>query len=240
MIIDKINSDSCIFYCAKKNINCKKQCTLSNKTDVQIVKKACKLECILDKKKNTIKKKKNCIIACNKISLIENKNPRISDEPETPKSPNVDIKLPLYIKEKNILQTSFNSDTKIIPILSRKDEKINIIDKQTNNQIELEVDKKFAQYHECQEPGKVIYIDQNTNVDLEPKYIIKTLVNPNPGEEMYMCSLYKDEHKYDTEKGENHTNRTGHGIHTKKNNIKTEFEVLCVNGKNPHNDCSEI
>jgi len=274
MIIDKIDSKKCMSFCNKRNINCKKQCNLSksNKTDLQIVKKACKFECLIDKDKNSIQKKKICIRACNKITFTEKKIPKNPIEPiipiepitpitpEVPKSPIEPItpinpvepitpKNPeqeqenkiskLYLTQKNILKTSFNDDTKIIPILSiSKDEGINIIEKETNSKIELPVGKTYSQYHKCQEPGKVIYMDQNTNVDLEPKYIIKTLVNPNPGEEKYMCSLYKDEHKYDTEKGENHTNRTGHGIHSKKINDVTDFEVLCANGKNPQKDCS--
>jgi len=61
MIIDKIDSKECMSFCNKRKMNCEKQCNLSksNKTDLQIVKKACKFECFIDKSKNTLKKKKN-------------------------------------------------------------------------------------------------------------------------------------------------------------------------------------
>ena len=127
--------------------------------------------------------------------------------------------------EKNILQTSFNDDTKITPILSQ----MNIIDIETNKEIELSNGKTHSQYHECQEPGKVIYMNQDTKVDLEPKYIIKTPIDSNKDEKKYVCSLFKNHEGLlkDVNK---------HGIQDYKTNDVTDFEVLCANGKNPHKD----
>lgn len=213
----KIDSSKCITYCNDKDLNCSKQC---NQSVLKSVKKSCRISCI--KTKNmTFKNKRVCRKACNEIKLL--RVPKMADEvpvKEKPKILEIPDKKKVYLTESIKTLTSFNGDSNIYPITGIY---MNMFDSKST---QLNETKLKPMYYECPEPGAQIVYKDLENTDLNPTYILKTLVNPDPSEKKYMCSLLKQKEFTDDKKNI-----------TSQSDSPTNFEVFCVNGKTPENGC---
>lgn len=215
----EIDSTKCIKYCNDKNINCKKQC---EQNVLKGVKKSCRIDCIKTKNMK-FKDKKICMKACKKITLL--RIPKIADEVPVKKKPKI-LEIPdkkkVYLTESIKTLTSFNGDSNIYPITGIY---MDMFDKISGKK--LNTNKLKPGYYECPEPEAppIIYKDLE-NTDLNPTYILKSLIDPNPSENKYMCSLLKQKEVTDDTKNI-----------TSKSDSPTNFEVFCVNGNNPEKGC---
>lgn len=212
----KIDSSKCITYCKDKYLKCTKQC---NQSVLKIVKKSCRIDCT--KTKNmTFKDKRVCRNACKKIELWK---PKMADEwpvNEKPKILEIPDKKKVYLTESIKTQTSFNGDSNIYPITGIY---MNMFDSKST---QLNETNLKPMYYECPEQGAQIVYKDLENTDLNPTYILKTLVNADPSEKKYMCSLLKQKEFTDDKKNIK-----------SQSDSPTNFEVFCVNGKTPENGC---